>query len=86
MTGTGRERRADKEAPAPCAARFANAIGHQGLERYCQHSMAKITGRGLSGGLAGSAEPRGQVAAQVLLVVTEPRDVAVWPQQHRGHV
>jgi hypothetical protein len=46
MTGTQRDRLGDKEAPATSAARFANAIGHQGLERYLQHSMVKIASRG----------------------------------------
>jgi hypothetical protein len=35
---------------------------------------------------AGLAEPLGQLDAQLLLVVTDPRHVAVRPQQRRGHV
>ena len=34
----------------------------------------------------GSAEPPGQLAEQILLVFTDPRHVAVRPQQRRGHV
>ena len=34
----------------------------------------------------GSAEPLGQLAEQILLVFTDPRHVAVRPQQHGGHV
>jgi hypothetical protein len=34
----------------------------------------------------GSAEPLGQLAEQILLVFTDPRHVAVGPQQRRGHV
>ena len=33
-----------------------------------------------------SAEPLGQLAEQTLLVFTDPRHVAVRPQQRRGHV
>jgi len=34
----------------------------------------------------GSAEPPGQLAEQILLIFTDPRHVAVRPQQRRGHV
>ena len=34
----------------------------------------------------GSAEPLWQLAEQLLLVFTDPRHVAVRPQQRRGHV
>src|SRR4051794_12137291 len=34
----------------------------------------------------GGAEPRGQVANQVRLVVAYPRDMTVRPEQHRGDV
>jgi hypothetical protein len=34
----------------------------------------------------GSAEPLGQLAEQILLIFTDPRHVALWPQQRRGHI
>ena len=33
----------------------------------------------------GGAEPPGQLAEQILLIFTDPRHVAVRPQQHRWH-
>jgi hypothetical protein len=34
----------------------------------------------------GRAEPLGHLAEQILLIFTDPRHVAVRPQQRRGHV
>ena len=66
------------------------------LDPYLRHGRPAVGGVSTSATLGarlttarsvdGSAEPRGQLAEQILLVVTDPRHVAVRPQQRRGHV
>src|SRR5712691_6148125 len=67
----------DNSTPSGCCCQGTSEAG-----RHKPPPVRATTARSAHG----SAEPLGQLAEQLLLVFTDPRHVAVRPQQRRGHV